>query len=290
MYDERRVRELIIASLVADSYCLGSHWIYDEKQLATLDVNWEGLNSPHAIWHKGKSAGEFTHFGDQINFLYEYVSEKKSFEINDYINFWRDKISIYNGYIDGATRDTMKNLDEGKKFPNCGSASKDLSIVGRITPLLLVSSTKEEFFKYVEEFTKATHNSIEAVEASKFFAKVLIDVLEGKEITASLDDRKNEFSSMIIKYVNEGKNSIKDDTFKAIREFGPACSIDDGFRGAIHLLFKYSNFSQALLENAKAGGDNSARAMIVAILFVAKYGIKIIPSNLTTIKTNIKLN
>lgn len=54
MFDEKKVKELILATLVADSYSLGSHWIYDEKQLNTLEIDWNELNDAKAVWHKGK--------------------------------------------------------------------------------------------------------------------------------------------------------------------------------------------------------------------------------------------
>ena len=53
------INNAIEAALVADAYCLGSHWVYDEAQLKSLDVNWDELNAPHAMWHKGKQKGDF---------------------------------------------------------------------------------------------------------------------------------------------------------------------------------------------------------------------------------------
>ncbi len=288
MFDKRKAKELILASLIADSYCLGSHWIYDEKQLANLDINWEELNPAFSIWHKGKKAGEFTHFGDQINILYQYILENNDFDLEKYVPYWKKRMEVYDGYIDGATKATLENLNQNRAIP-CGSDSTDLSIVGRIAPLLLVSNSKEEFLSNVEKFVKVTHNSPLAIETSKFFAKVLMDVLDDIEMIESIKERRYEFSSTIQNYVNEGLASVEEESFEAIRRFGPACSIDEGFRGVIHLLAKYTNFKEALIKNAQAGGDNSSRAMIVAILFVARYGTKVIPKNLTNIKVQIDI-
>lgn len=288
MFDKRKARELVLASLIADSYCLGSHWIYDEKQLSTLDTNWEELNKACSIWHRGKKAGEFTHYGDQINILYQYILENDDFDLEKYVPYWKKRMEIYDGYIDGATKTTLENLNQNQTIP-CGSESTDLSIVGRIAPLLLVSNSKDEFLTNVEKFVKVTHNSSIAIETSKFFAKVLMDILDDIEMMESIKERRDEFSSRIQKYINEGLASVEEETFDAIRRFGPACSIDDGFRGVIHLLAKYTNFKEALIKNAQAGGDNSARAMIVAILFVARYGTKVIPKNLTNIKVQIDI-
>ncbi|WP_428025296.1 ADP-ribosylglycohydrolase family protein [Arcobacter sp.] len=289
MFDKRKAKELVLGSLIADSYCLASHWIYDEKELKTMAINWEDLNNACSIWHRGKKAGEFTHYGDQLYFLYEYIIENDNFDLEQYVQFWKEKMEKYDGYIDGATRVTLENLNANKPIP-CGSDSTDISVIGRIAPLLLVSKNKNQFFQNVEKFVRATHNSSIVVEGAKFFAKVLVDVLDDIEMMESIKERKDEFSTAIQKYVNDGLTTIENDTFDTIRKFGPACSIDEAFGGIIHLLGKYTNFKEALIKNAQAGGDNSARAMIVAMFFIARYGLKVIPKNLTNIKVQIDIS
>jgi len=184
MFDEKKVKDLVLSSLVADAYSLGAHWIYDEKQLESLDINWQELNDAKSIWHKDKVAGDFTHYGDQTLWLYQFLEDKESFNASEYIKFWKNKIEIYNGYIDGATRDTLENIKNKISLP--GSSSSDLSIIGRIAPLLLVSNTKEEFLENVEKFVTCTHNSSEAIVASKFFASLLLEVLSGKGIEEAI--------------------------------------------------------------------------------------------------------
>ena len=66
------INKAIEGSLVADAYALGAHWIYDEVQLKDLDVNWDELNAPQAMWHKGKEKGDFTHYKKLILQRYLY--------------------------------------------------------------------------------------------------------------------------------------------------------------------------------------------------------------------------
>ncbi len=287
MFDEKKVKDLVLSSLVADAYSLGAHWIYDEKQLQILDVDWNNLNDAKVIWHKGKVAGDFTHYGDQTLWLYEYLQDKENFDINEYIQYWKAKTEIYNGYIDGSTRETLENI-ENKVTPT-GSPSTDLSIIGRIAPLLLVSNSKEEFLENVESLISATHNSNEAIVASKFFASLLLEVLNGKGIEESILALKENFDTKIQSYIYSGIASKTDDTFQVIRDFGPACDISGGFEGVIHLLCKYDNFKDMIVCNARAGGDSSARGMIAAIIFMAQEDKKMnqIPTNWLKIKASI---
>ena len=287
MFDEKKIKELVLSSLVSDAYSLGAHWIYDEKQLETLDLNWEELNEPKSIWHKGKVSGDFTHYGDQTLWLYNFLEDKKSFDVSQYVEYWKNKIESYNGYIDGATRETLENIKNG--VVPTGSPSTDSSIIGRITPLLLVSNTNEEFLQNVEKFVTCTHNSNEAIVSSKFFASLLLKVLSGKGIEESILELKDSFDTKIQSYIFNGMASKTDDTFTTIRSFGPACDIEGGFESVIHLLCKYDNLKDMLIANAKAGGDTSSRAMIATMIFMAQKDKKLsqIPSSWLNIKATI---
>lgn len=282
---EKKIKDLVLSSLVADSYCLGTHWIYDENQLINNDINWEELNAPMAIWHKGKSAGDFTHYGDQNYWLYEFLKDKNSFNEKEFLDFWFEKMKTYTGYIDASCRKTILNIENGV-VPS-GANSHDLSIVGRIVPLLKVSKTKEEFLQNVGKFVKLTHNSKEALQSADFFANLLLLVLENNEIEKSILELKNSYDSFFQEMIEKGINSKNSDTFETIRTFGPACDINSGFSGVIHLLCKYDNLKDMLVANSKAGGDTSARAMIASVIFLANKQISEIPKNWLNLKISI---
>lgn len=282
---ENRIKDLVLASLVVDSYCLGMHWIYDEEQLSKEDIDWENLTTPKAVWHQGKSAGEFTHYGDQTFWLYEFLKDKNSFDENSFRDFWYEKMKSYKGYIDGASRSTILNIEDN--VTPSGSMSSDLSIVGRIAPLLKVSNTKEEFLENVEKFVKTTHNSKKALETADLFAKLLIMVLEEKDIVASILELKESCSESIKSMIEKAIDSKDGDTIKTIKSFGSACDINGGLSGVIHLLVKYDDFKEMIINNSKAGGDSSARAMIATIIFMANRDINIVPKSWLEIKTEI---
>jgi ADP-ribosylglycohydrolase len=282
---ENKIKDLVLATLVTDAYCLGTHWIYDETQLVDNDIIWDELNNPLAIWHKGKSAGDFTHYGDQSYWLYEFLKDKNSFDEKEYLNFWFNKMKTYTGYVDGASRDTILNI-ENNVTPS-GSSSHDLSIVGRIVPLLKVSKTKEEFLQNVEKFVKLTHNNKEAIQSADFFANLLLMVLEKNDIETSILQLKSSYDSYFQDMIQKGFDSKNSDTFKTIRDFGPACDINGGFSGVIHLLCKYDNLKDMLISNSKVGGDTSARAMIASVILLANKQISEIPKNWLNLKVKI---
>ncbi|MBE0492193.1 MAG: ADP-ribosylglycohydrolase family protein [Sulfurospirillum sp.] len=280
-----KIDTLVHGLLVSDAYCLGAHWVYDEKQLREAKINWDGLNAPLAIWHKGKVAGDFTHYGDQLLWFYQFLKDKTSFDADAYQDFWFEKMQHYTGYIDGATRVSLENIKNAKN-PS-GASSTDLSITARIVPLLQVSNTPQEFYENVYKFIRITHNSELALACGDFFAKLLVLVLEGNEIYASIQKLLHVSSPEIQKMVQNGLESKEADTFITIREFGPACDIKEGLSGVIHLLCKYDNLQTMLQENAKAGGDSSARGMNATMIFLAKYSLDALPKKWQALNAGI---
>lgn len=260
------INNAIEAAFVADAYCLGSHWVYDEAQLKSLDVNWDGLNAPRAMWHKGKQKGDFTHYGDHGKWLLDFVKDNGHFDIQNYGGLWLDNMQDYKGYVDGSSRETLEILHKDPKS-NTGSSSHDLSIIGRIAPLLLVSSSKKEFLAQTQAFVAFTHNCPLVLKAAAFFASVLYDVAQGESIDSALNsltpdpELKNAFDTAM--------QSKGQDSFTAIRNFGPACGVEGGFEGTIHILRSYDDYKEAMIANAKAGGDNSARGMIIGMIMGA---------------------
>ena len=270
--------EIILSTLVADTYSLGAHWVYMRRQLEESTLDWENLNAPMSKSHPTKNKGDFTHYGDQNIWLYEYLKKENEFEPEKFIKVWQKKMDSYDGYVDENSTETLRNLNIPLALP-CGGVSDDLSVIGRIAPLLLVSNTEEEFLKNVRAFVLLTHFSEVIKEASEYFAKVLWAVIHGADIMESFNTFKSPYTHRLKEYFTKAMGSTLD-TFDAIRIFGPANDTEEGFPGVIYLINKYgSDYKTVMIENAKAGGDSSSRAMLISMLLVAAYGKEIIPNN-----------
>ncbi|MDC0932488.1 ADP-ribosylglycohydrolase family protein [Arcobacteraceae bacterium] len=284
MFNKEKSNEIIKAVLTADSYSLGAHWVYDETQLANLPVNWETLNDPQAMWHKGKKAGDFTHIGDQLHWLNQFVQDKKTFDASSYLKYWQEKMSTYDGYIDGATRNTLANIEDGNEI---GSDSDDFSVIGRISPLLMVSKDEEEFVTNVQTFVKLSHNTQDVIDTATFFARLLFRVNDGKNIEEEITSLKDGFDSFVSQGIEKGIASKGKNTFDSIRNFGPACGVNEGLPGIIHLLLTYPNdLKELLTQNAKAGGDTSSRSMVATMIIVSNSSSDSIPKEWFEVNKN----
>ena len=71
---DNRIKAAVIGAFVADALSLGVHWVYNtgviDKKLGRVEHYYDPLTS----YHKGKKAGDFTHYGDQMLVLLESVS------------------------------------------------------------------------------------------------------------------------------------------------------------------------------------------------------------------------
>ena len=103
----------------------------------------------------------------------------------------------------------------------------------------------------------------------------------------TFDEIKDKYPKEFQDMIEKALNSKDEDSFKAIRSFGPACGINDGFGGVIHLLIKYDNLKEMIIANSKAGGDTSARAMIATIIFMANHEIGQLPKEWMNINAKI---
>jgi len=275
MYDEK-YQDLLQATLAADSYSLGAHWVYDSDELKALDIDWEALNAPHVAWHEGKDKGDFTHYGDQLRILEQFLKDKDTFDVSAYMTYWHNEMQTFKGYMDGSCKDTMENIDKNLTVP-CGSNSGDMSVIGRMVALLKVSHSKEEFLANTALLAKATHNNPQVLEAMHFFSALLLEVLESKDIRSSILTLKPLYSQEIQGYIETGIAAKDRDTVTSIAAFGSACPTEFAFPSTIHLLFKYNDYKTALIQNAMSGGDSAARSMVIAPLYVAQYSLDVVP-------------
>jgi len=276
-----RTRAMVLGSFVADALALGAHWVYNTNVIDRKFGRVESYNNPLTSFHKGKKAGEYTHYGDQMLVLLESVETGSGFELASFAQRWRVFFDTYKGYFDHATKDTLQNLSEGKDVHSCGSASDDLAGASRIAPLCYAySRDTDQLVQAARMQTAFTHNNATVIDAAEFFGRTVMKVLGGATPLRAMDEvvNQNFKGNTIQTLVTDGLDSRKVETRQAIADFGQMCEIDAAFPATIHLIARHeNNFEAALIENVMAGGDSSARGMLVGMILGAYHGLDVIP-------------
>jgi len=278
---ENRIKAAVIGAFVADALSLGVHWVYNtsviEKKFGRVEQYYDPLTS----YHKGKKAGDFTHYGDQMLVLLESLISSGGFDAHRFAETWRTFFADYGGYFDKATNATLENMAAGKGLTDSASDSDDLAGASRLAALVPVyHDNREQLVRAAREQTRITHNNERVILSADFFARSAFAVLDGQPPRAAMEVTLNAHfaDSPIASLVTMGLESRGRDTREAIAEFGQMCSVEAGLPGAVHLISRYADdFKTAMVENVMAGGDSSARGMMAGMVLGAANGMTAIP-------------
>jgi ADP-ribosylglycohydrolase len=268
-------------AFAADALSLGVHWVYNTGVIDKKFGRVERYYDPITSYHEGKKAGDFTHYGDQMLVLLESVSRLKEFEAPRFAEAWRSFFGDYAGYFDKATKATLENMAAGKDLTGSGSESDDLAGASRLAALVpFYAHDREQLVHTARAQTAVTHNNEKVILSADFFARIVSSVLAGQSPADAMEAVvEADFSnSPITSLITKGLTSRQRDTREAIAEFGQMCSVEAGLPAAVHLIARYADdFKSALVENVMAGGDSSARGMLVGMVLGAAHGMAAIP-------------
>jgi len=276
---KNRLEAALWGAFYGDAYALGAHWLYDTHQISKSEFDSKQFNDPLTDYHDGKEAGDFTHYGDQMLWLLETVAAE-DFSVHGFSVVWKNRMSSYKGYIDGASQHTIDALNEGKNSLVCGSNSRDLSVVGRMMPLIYAyHSDMDKMMEYVKLHTVFTHMTKELVESAAYFNELIMAVSMGAEIGRAIEEISLAYSEKLQKWVQDGVDKAEHESIEAIKVLGQSCSVEGGFSAVVYLLVRFSDFQEAMEANAFAGGDSAARGMIVGAVLGAYGGMEVLPPN-----------
>lgn len=258
------------ASLVADALCLGSHWIYNQGKIGRIYPNGvNDLRDPASAYHPGKKAGDFTHYGDQTLLLASLLDQQGSYDHEQWKSAWLAGMLDFKGYIDGASKETIQN--NGLQ----SSTSNDLAGASRIGPVLDLNLELEEAVAAALSQTELTHGDPSVVDAAEFFTRTVYSILGGLSISEAVEESaKFEYESLDVRAdLLTAKEADKDDYLAVSQKMGLTCHVPEAFPLTLYFALHHSeSFEVCMSKNALAGGDNSARGMLLALLFAARDG------------------
>lgn len=273
LIDKNKLKGMLCGAFYGDAYSLGGHWVYDTDEILNANLKLTECNNPLSTYHPTKNKGDFTHYGDQMFWLLQSLASEKKFSLIDFGNTWNNNMQTYKGYIDGASNHTLEKLAIEKNYFACGSLSSDLSAVSRIFPIIVkYHDQPDEMQEAIKLHTILTHMNKDLVQIGNFFGELALALLHGGDLEKSIESSYKHFGANILIWVEEAKKALHLDTKVAIKQLGQACSAKGAFASTIYILLKYQNsFSDALRENMLAGGESSARGMIIGALLGSMY-------------------
>ena len=302
-----------IGSLVADAVSMPVHWYYNTKSIDLDYGNFQYFlppQNPHPdsiLWRSKYEAinekgdilhGQTKHWGQSgvhyhqflkagentLNLklaceLYRTIIKRGEFDIQIWLERYAE-VMLTPGwhtdtYAEEYHRAFFENYARGKKLPSCGI--KDIHIGGlSLVPALLAGLEALDLTEYdyllesTRNLVQITHTHPVTISVAEEFARILFALNQRAEIRSTLQT---------LRLSNVSLNSIKKWEGMADRKvvgeiLSPACYLPESFSAAMYFAWKYSDdFSLAILANAKVGGDNCHRGVVVGSIVGMQTGI-----------------
>lgn len=268
-------KDLIKALFVADALSFGAHWVYSTDK---LKEEYSGIideyRAPMAKFHEGKEAGALSHYGEQAFALLKSISENKKFDLRKFRDDWMQYLKNNEMYMDHSMKDSLNKFKDSDTM--IGADNVELGGIARSLPLFLEENISEQDFL---ELVHLTHNGKIVDQTARFVFNVIQKVLAGKDYKKAIKDNKN-----LNQFTADSFDKIgsKDKIVENADDRGQGCSIEQGIPIVLDVIWNADNLMEALTLNIMAGGDTSARAMVIAAVMAAAEGLDSIPKKLIT--------
>ncbi|PSW15792.1 hypothetical protein C9J01_01895 [Photobacterium rosenbergii] len=260
------------AALAADALALGPHWIYNPSKLKRLYPNGVyALTDPKSAYHPNRRAGQLTHYGDQIAVFRQYLEIQGVFNEQTWREHWLGAMVGYDGYLDGATKQSLKNA-------GYGSDSNDLAGASRLAPLLDLNLPLEATIQAAREQTSITHSPQCVADAAELFVRMVFSIQQGNSFSEACEMSINEGSYTELepeRHFLKVKQCLKsgEQPVEVATQMGTTCHTPEAFPLTLYFALQFDdNFADCLSENALVGGDSAARGIILSLLFAARDG------------------
>jgi len=320
-----RAREAVIGALVADAAAMGLHWIYDIDRVRAVggaapefiepDLgNYRGGAGYFA--HKGKRAGDSSHYGAQLMVCLKSLAATDG--VLDPADYERRFVETFGpggawvGYIDYATRETLRNVDDAERAAAASADTFDLGAFADERSLMrsnvmanLRKWRGEQLATAVgkgirirhpdnDELVALAQSMAAAVEAARggfhgtddvqlpAVSKLAAVVACGADVDAAVRvTNDNEVSlaggravSNLIRTAIDGGDwrAIARD-LAASGERGRACPLAQSIPMIGHVLAGAQSFEDGVRADILEGGDNSGRGTVVGAVLGAAYGV-----------------
>lgn len=297
--DAREIRwHMFEESLMGDAFALGTHWIYDLNRVESLLGTESGLQEPPPdTFHIGKHRGDQTHYGDQALMLFDFLQAGKgNYDGEAFRKFWLDRMKVYQGYQDTATRESIALLESGARY---GYLSDELGGAVRIASVLYWVEDPQEAVSTAVDQARLTHGSAQSLLVTDLFARTAVRLLQGEthpiiEVIRSVRDEQSEQlqrgdqtdvlvqAGARIEFFDVALDHALKYLDRTPREtavgLGQSCHAHHALPVILNILARNADYRESLRINSLIGGDSAARAMLIGLLLGARAQTNDIPA------------
>ncbi|MEC8013849.1 MAG: ADP-ribosylglycohydrolase family protein [Verrucomicrobiota bacterium] len=302
-----------LGSLVADAISMPVHWYYDRNKLDRDYPGLSGYSrpkNPHPdsiLWrssynstepksdilhgqkkywgqreihyHQHLNAGENTLNLQLSAELYRQIILNGEFSIDHWLHRYAE-VMLTPGwhndtYIEEYHRAFFQNYGKGKPLRSCGVKDfhiGSLSLLpGLLAGLEAIEQTEPAFLmECALTLVRSTHDDEKALRATTDLVRILIHLLQ----SGCIQETVEALPLPGISSKNLRKWASLDDRLVVGEKLSTACYLPDSFLASVYLSWKYhDNFQSGVIANARVGGDNCHRGVVVGSILGLSTGI-----------------
>ena len=311
--EDMSLQNAFIGSLVADSVAMPMHWYYDVNALDADygsvtgylpprsphpdSILWRSIyaaNGPKAdilheqkeFWgkrgihyHQSLKAGENTLNLQLSTELYRHILLRGEFKLEAWLRRYAE-VMLTPGwhndtYAEEYHRAFFQNYASGKPLLSCGIKDYHIGALSMIPGLLAgleATGTTEPstLLESVLSLVRSTHNHPDSLRAATDLTRLLCALTSGDSIQETISQLSLPGVSIkkLLKWEKLEDRRVVGDTLST------ACYLPESFLASLHFAWKYhDDFSAAVLANARVGGDNCHRGVVLGSIIACSHGV-----------------
>ena len=307
------LQNAFLGSLVADAVSMPVHWYYNREALDKDYGDFHGYCKPHKnhpdsiLWrsqfspinHKADILGKQAKYWGQKGIHYHQFLDAGDNTLNLQLaaELYRD--TIINGsfekekwlkryfqvmltpewhndtYAEEYHRAFFNNYAKGKQLQSCGISDYHIGGLSMI-PALLASmeaidqNDPSDQLENVLNLVRLTHEHEYTRRAATDLSRIFQRLINGESIRHTLTNLPlpGVSTRLLQKWETMKDREVVGEILSS------ACYLPESFVASLHFVWKYhDDFSMAVLANAKAGGDNCHRGVVVGSIVAMQTGV-----------------
>ncbi len=246
---------------------------------------WGGPRGVH--YHQFLHAGENTLNVRIAALLAESLIECGGYDREDFARRYADFMltpgTHGDTYVEEYHRAFFKHYAQGLELEQCGVEDIHIGGLATLTPLVLFhAADRDAMHEAVGLHIELTHKGPVAAEAAAVFADLLHFSLQGAGLDEAMARTGRDAHAALAWPYREWAASRPDEEIVGT-QFSPACYLEEALPATLFLAVKYSaDLRGGLIANARLGGDNCHRGVVLGALLGAQGGMKAVPEDWIT--------
>jgi len=268
-------------AVVCDAAAMGMHWIYDVEKISAVDANHEllfrepdpSLYSPGGFFHKGRRAGQMSHYGEAASVVARLAIEDAYTPKAHQQKFLESfgPCGSFVGYADRPTKALIARLLLEGDDLDARSGMDDNQLPGFCAyPALFATGASPDTIQAAVEVVTINDGVMEGV---SIVTRCLDLLASGSSMQDALQQSIGNESSELTGLLHQALDSPEADSVVVAGEIGRACYVHHALPVTWHLLKHAKDFESVARDNIRCGGDSCGRAMALGTIAGFYFGV-----------------